>query len=254
MTSRHGQAASAAPTARPSSDERVADLVQAGRMRVGLFPPQYVRDAATGALAGVWVDIVRALGERVGVEVVVVENPTPAAAIDALDAARCDIASLGYDPTRAARVGGFSPPFMRVDYTLMLPAGSPIGRIAEADRPGMRIAAVRDHASTLALGRLLRHAAPVTVDTAAEAFELLRGGRVDAWASVRPALLEYAGRWSGARVLDDDYGANQPALVVAKGQAARLAYISEFVEYAKASGLVQQAIARADRAGYALAA
>ena len=59
---------------------------------------------------------------------------------------------------------------------------------------------------------------------------------------------------SDARVLDDDYGANQPALVVAKGQAARLAYISEFVEYAKASGLVQQAIARADRAGYALAA
>jgi polar amino acid transport system substrate-binding protein len=254
MMSRDGHAVFAAPTARASSDERVADLVQAGRMRVGLFPPQYVRDAATGALTGVWVDIARALGERVGVAVVVVENPTPAAAVDALDAARCDVASLGYDSSRAGRVGGFTPPFMRVDYTFMLPAGSPIGRIAEADRPGLRIAAVRDHASTLALGRMLRRAEQVTVDTAAEAFELLRNGRADAWASVRPALLDYAGCWSGARVLDDDYGANHPALVVAKGQAARLAYISEFVEYAKASGLVQQAIARAARAGYALAA
>ena len=251
--SRDRRVISSTRAARPRG-ARGADQVRAGRMRVGLFPPQYEKDAATGALTGIWVDIVRALGERIGVAVEVVETPLPAAVVDALDAGRCDIASLGYDPTRAARVGGFTPPFMRVDYTFMLPAASPIRRIAEADRPGLRVAAVRGHASTLALGRLLRQAEQVPVDTAAEAFELLRGGRVDAWASIRPALLDYAGCWSGARVLDDDYGANHPALVVAKGQTARLAYVSEFVEYAKASGLVARAIARADRAGYALAA
>jgi hypothetical protein len=43
-------------------------------------------------------------------------------------------------------------------------------------------------------------------------------------------------------------------LVVAKGQDARLAYVSEFIEDAKASGLVQQAIERAGQIGYGLAA
>jgi polar amino acid transport system substrate-binding protein len=138
---------------------------------------------------------------------------------------------------------------MRVEFTLMLPAGSPIRSIAEADGPGMRIAVVRDHASTLALGRILRHAEQVGVDTPDEAFELMRGARVDAWASVRSLLLHYCRRLSGARVLEESYGANLPAWVVAKGQEARLAYVSEFVAYAKASGLVEQAIERAGRIG-----
>jgi polar amino acid transport system substrate-binding protein len=39
-------------------------------------------------------------------------------------------------------------------------------------------------------------------------------------------------------------------MVVAKGQAGRLAYISEFIEEAKASGLVQRAIERGGSGGY----
>jgi hypothetical protein len=39
-------------------DARVADLVQTGRIRVGLFPPQYAKDAATGELKGVWAVLV----------------------------------------------------------------------------------------------------------------------------------------------------------------------------------------------------
>ncbi len=47
---------------------------------------------------------------------------------------------------------------------------------------------------------------------------------------------------AGSRVLKDRYGVNLAAMVVATGQARRLAYINEFVEEAKASGLVQQAV------------
>jgi len=39
-------------------------------------------------------------------------------------------------------------------------------------------------------------------------------------------------------------------MVVAKGQAGRLAYVTEFIEEAKASGLVQQAIERGGAGGY----
>jgi len=42
-------------------------------------------------------------------------------------------------------------------------------------------------------------------------------------------------------------------VVVAKGQAARLAYISEFIEEAKTSGMVQRAIEQAGLHGIQVA-
>jgi polar amino acid transport system substrate-binding protein len=234
-------------------DSRVADLVRAGKIRVGLFPPQYIKDPITGELCGVFVEIVRALGARIGAEVVLVEQPTPRQVVDCLNGGACDIASLGFDPSRVAQVGGFSPPLLQVDYTYLVPARSSICSAVDADHPGVRIAVVRDHASTLALRRILREAEEMEAETVDAAFDLLRAGHVDAWASVRPALLDYSGRLSGSRVLADSYGTNLPALVVAKGQTARLAYLSEFIEEAKASGLVQRAIERAGHAGYQVA-
>jgi polar amino acid transport system substrate-binding protein len=55
-------------------------------------------------------------------------------------------------------------------------------------------------------------------------------------------------------VLEERYGANRPAVVVARGQAARLAYISEFIEEIKASGFVQQSITRSGWRGVQVAA
>ena len=75
-------------------------------------------------------------------------------------------------------------------------------------------------------------------------------GALDAWASILPTLLEYSAMLPGSRVLPGSYGANRPALVVPKGQDARLAYLCEFIEQAKASGLVQTAIERAGQPGY----
>jgi polar amino acid transport system substrate-binding protein len=234
-------------------DSRVVDLVRAGTIRVGLFPPQYTKDPATGELKGVWADIARAFAARLGVELVLIEHPTPFKMVDCLKAGGCDVGFLGFDPSRAADVEGFSPPFIEVDYTYLVPADSSIRRAADADRPEVRIAVVRGHASTLTLSRIRKQADLVSVDTPDSAFDLLRTRRVDAWASMRPALLDYSARFPGSRVLQDRYGANLPAVVVAKGQAARLTYISEFIEEAKASGMVQRAIEQAGLRGIQVA-
>jgi hypothetical protein len=61
-----------------------------------------------------------------------------------------------------------------------------------------------------------------------------------------------SGKASGSRVLEEYYGANL-GIVVPKGQTARRAYLSEFIEQAKASGLVQQAIERAGVPGFGMA-
>src|SRR6266511_261370 len=57
--------------AQRSTDPRVSDLVQAGKLRAGLgvvAPHWAVKDKRTGELSGVAVDIARALATRIGVE------------------------------------------------------------------------------------------------------------------------------------------------------------------------------------------
>ena len=225
------------------ADSRVADLVRAGKVRVALFLPQYAKDPVTGERR---VDVhlmetARALAMRLGVELQILEYPTPSKVMEGLNAGTCDVAFMGNESSRAGEVG-FSPPVFELDYTYLVPAGSSIRRIADADRPGIRIAVVRNHASTLTLSRLLKHAELVYAETPDPTFDLLRTGRADAWASVGFVLQAYSARLPGSRVLEDRYGANLLAMAVAKSHAGRLAYISEFVEEAKASGVVQQAI------------
>jgi polar amino acid transport system substrate-binding protein len=229
-------------------DPRIADLVQVGKVRVALFPPQYTKDTVTGELRSVWVEMARALAARMDVQLVLLEHPTPPKAVECLKAGECDVMFLPFD-SRAAEVGVFSPPFIELDFTYLVPAGSQLQSISDADRPDVRIAVVRNHASTAALSRIVKKAQLVYADTPDPTFELLRTGQADVMASTRNALLEYADRLPGSRVLADRYGANRNRVVVPKGQSGRLAYVNEFVEEAKASGLVRQAIERAGPRG-----
>jgi polar amino acid transport system substrate-binding protein len=237
-------------------DPRVADLVQAGKIRVGVHSVMYTKDPRTGELKGasvgiIFLDIARTLGARIGIEVLPIGHPTIPEMLTCLTAGACDMGFMGPDPSRQGV--DFSPPILQLDYTFLVPAGSSIQRIADADRPGVRIAVVRDHASTLTLSRTFKHAQLMYAATPDPTFELLRTGQADAFASVRAVLLAYSPKLPGSRVLEDHYGANLVGMVVPKGQAARLAYLSEFIEEAKASGLVQQAIERAGLPGLKVA-
>jgi polar amino acid transport system substrate-binding protein len=235
-------------------DPRVADLVHAGKIRFALFLPGYNKDAATGELRGVGtgavtVQLAQALAERLGIKVELVGFSTPALVVECLKAGACDVAYMGIDPSRVGEVG-FSLPFMQQDFTYLVPAGSSIRSVADADRTGVRIAVVRDHASTLALKRVLKNAETVSAETPDAAFDLLRSGQADAWASPRFSVVASSAKLPGSRVLDDRYGANLIALAVPKGEAGRLGYVTEFIEEAKASGLVQRTIDRAGLRGY----
>jgi polar amino acid transport system substrate-binding protein len=238
--------AATATVAELASDPRVADLVRAGKVRVALYPPLYSKDQATGELRGWSIDLVRALGARLGVEGVSIENSTPPEAVACIATNACDVGIMGIEPTRATQVD-FTGPLVEVDYSFLVPAGSSLRNITDIDRTGIRVAAVRSHASTLALTRILKQAKLVYGETIDPAFDLLRNGNADVFASVREELLRYSTQLPGSRVLEDRYGANRIGMAVPKGQAGRLAYIGEFVEAAKASGLVQQVI---DRAGW----
>lgn len=233
-------------TTQPTADPRVADLVRAGRVRVALYVPNYTKDPATGMLHGWAPDVVRALGDRLGIEGEPVEHPHPPAAMASLKAGACDAAIIGIVPSRAVEID-YTPPLVEADYTIMAPPGSPYVSVADADRPGIGVAAVRNHASTIALGQIMKNVTFVYADMPTPTFEVLRSGNADLFASLRQVLLHYMPQLPGSRLFEGRYGFNSIGMAVPKGRSDRLAALGEFVEAAKASGLVQQAI---DRSGW----
>lgn len=233
-------------------DPRVADLLHTGRIRVALYVPQYRKDPATGALSGWPIDLVAALGQRIGVQGVPVEHANPADALDSVVSGGSDAAIIGIEAERATKLD-YTPPLVEADYTLLAPAGSPYQSLADADRPGVRIAAVRHHASTIALAKIIKYATLVGADTPDDTFAIFQAGGADLFASLHEVLRHYVERVPGSRLFAGRYGFNPIGMAVAKGQAARLAYLSAFVEDAKASGLVQRAIDRASWRGIRVA-
>ena len=173
------------------ADSRMADIVRTGRIRFGLFPSfMYARKPGTGELHGVAVELAGALAERLGITAVPVEYLAPPQVIAGMKAGACDVAFLGIDPSRAIDVD-FSTPLMRADFTYLVPAGSTVSVIEDADRPGVRIAVVRNHAMDFALRGKLKQAEPVYADTPDAAIALLREGKVSVSAGIRPGLLDY---------------------------------------------------------------
>jgi polar amino acid transport system substrate-binding protein len=236
------------------ADPRVADLVQAGQMRVGLglVPTFATKDPATGEVRGVAMELARALAARIGVELLPVTYPSPPSVLEGLKTGAWDLAFIGIDPARAPLVD-FSPPYLQVDSTYVVPADSTVGNIEDADHPGVRIAVTRNSVEDFALTRLLKHAEVVRVDTIGAGFDVLHAGNVAVLAVPRPTALQFAARLPGSRVLADRFHTVFHGIAVPKGRAERLAYVSTFIEEAKASGLVQQAIEHASLRGVQVA-
>jgi polar amino acid transport system substrate-binding protein len=237
------------------ADPRVADLVQAGRIRVGLglgSPALVIKDPATGEVRGPALDLARALAARMGIELQPVYYPRPGAVLEGARTNAWDVTFLVPDPARAAEAD-FSPPYMQSDFTYLVQAGSSIRNIADVDQSAVRVAVPRGDASDLRLTRILKRAELVRTDSIAAAIDLVRTGNADAYAAPRFVVLAEAAQRPGTRVLDEHFAVISVAAMVPKGRAGLLAYVSEFIEEAKASGLVKQTIERAGLQGVQVA-
>src|SRR5262249_59578173 len=102
------------------SDARVADLAKAGKIRVGVHSVMYATDPRTGEPKGasvgiILLDIARALGARIGAEILPVGHPTIPEMLTCLRAGACDMGFMGPDPSRTDV--DFSPPILQLYYT-----------------------------------------------------------------------------------------------------------------------------------------
>lgn len=223
------------------ADPRITDISRAGAIRLALFLPQYAK-TSTGDINPLGAGLVAhaligALAERLSIKMQIVEQPSPPEAIETLNAGGCDVMILGFEESRRKLVD-FTPPVIQFDFAYLVPSGSSIEETAEVDRPGRRISVPQGHASWMALKRLIVHAEIVGTDLPDEAFALIRDGKVDVFALPREQLIDYAAMLPGSRILTQGFGVNVGGFVVAKGRSQLLGFISDFVEEAKASGLV----------------
>ncbi len=225
-----------------------SELAPIGKLRVGLILSNQVlvsKDPQTGELRGVTVALGKALAKRLGVPFEPVGYPNPAALIQSFGRSEWDIAFLAFDPARARDVD-FSPPYMVVDNTYLVPPASKVESVEAVDRPGLKVAVPERSAPDLFLSRNLKAAQIVRVPGGADAaIEVLRSGRADAYAENAHMLSLYSDKLPGSRVLQGRYTVIQHAIATPKGRPAAAEFLKTFVEESKRDGTVRDAIAHA---------
>lgn len=236
------------------SDDKTAaavkELAPTGKLRVGIVvaplatPFFATKDAATGQLRGVAVDLGSELARKLGVPFDPVAYPVGQAILEGAGAGTWDVAFMPVDHERAKFVD-FGPAYFLFESTYLVPSGSSIRTIADVDRPGVRVVALPKSTQAAHLGKSLTQAT-LLVGTVEEQIAMLRSGRADAITSGRPGLTRLAASLPGARVLDGSFASSSIAVAVPKNRPAALAYASDFVEAAKSSGAVRRAF---DNAG-----
>lgn len=223
-----------------------SELAPTGKLRVGINygnPVLATRDPS-GELHGVAVDLARELARRVGVAVELVGYESAGKMFEAVKAGSWDAAFLAVDPGRAGEIS-FTAPYIEIEGTYLVPAGSPLRAIADVDRDGVRIAVSAKSAYDLFLSRTVKKAQLVRAPDPNASFELLVAGKADVVAGVRQPLVTNADKLPGSRVLDGRFMAIGQALGIPRGRAAGAKYLQEFIEDVKASGFVARAIERA---------
>lgn len=229
------------------SPEVVSQLAPGGVLRAGINLGNFLLVTGRtpeGDPDGVSPDMARMIGRRLGVPVQLVPYARPNEIADAAGTGAWDIALIGAEPQRAARIS-FTAAYCEIEATYLVPAGSPITAMDQVDRPGVRIVSSAGAAYTLWLERNIRHARLVLVPGGgAAAFRHFLEEKAEVYAGLRPGLLTEVDALPGARLLDGQFMAVQQAIGTAKANAAAFAWLREFVEEAKHNGVVAELIAK----------
>lgn len=238
------------------SPEAIAALAPTGTLRAAINLSNFLLvtgKSEAGDPQGVSPDMAQALADQLGVGLELKKYKTPAEIADSGDAGAWDVGNIGAEPARAKSIR-FTAAYCEIECTYLVPAGSPITTVEEADQPGMRIASAHRAAYDVWLEANLKHAERVNGTGLAGALELFIEQKCDALAGLRPALIKDVDKVPGATILDGRFTAVQQAMGTPRERAdVGIEYLSDFVEAAKSTGLVTELIAKHSVVGLSVA-
>jgi polar amino acid transport system substrate-binding protein len=241
--------ASAPALAQTAPAEAVKELAPSGKLRAAInYGNGVLAQKGADGPRGISADLSRELARRLSVPLEFVTFEAAGKVFEAVKTGGIDVMFIAIEPVRAAEVD-FSPPYVLIEGTYLVPQGSPLKVIDDVDRPGVRIAIGRGSAYDLFLTRTLKHATLVRAATGGccAMIDLFRAEKLDAVAGVRQPLVEYAKAHPDVRVMDGRFQEIRQAMGTPKGRPAGAAYLRAFVEEMKASGFVADALKRSNQ-------
>jgi polar amino acid transport system substrate-binding protein len=228
------------------SPDIVSDLAPTGVLRAGINLSNFLlvsSKAANGDPVGVAPDLAAEIAARLKVPVKYVSFKTPGELADQAGRNVWDVGMIGAEPQRAETIA-FTAAYVEIEATYLVPAGSRLNTIADVDAAGVRISVTGRSAYGLWLDRNIRRAELVRTETIDQAYEKFVADKLEALAGLRPRLISDQEKLPGAKILDGQFTAVQQAVGTARKNSAGAAFLRDFVEHAKASGLVARLIER----------
>lgn len=233
----------------------VAELAPSGTLRAGINLSNFLLvtgKSENGDPQGVAPDMAREIADRLGVAVSYVTFPTPGELADAAETDVWDIGLIGAEPQRAEKIA-FSDPYVEIEATYLVPAGSQLKTLEDVDQEGIRIAVTGRAAYGLWLDRNIKNAELVRSGTLDSAYEQFVADKLEALAGLKPRLLSDIKSLPGATILDGKFMAVQQAVGTARANSKAAEFLQAFVTEAKASGFVADLIRKHNVTGLSIA-
>jgi polar amino acid transport system substrate-binding protein len=229
----------------------VKELAPTGKLRAGVvFAPAptvlFVTKDAGGDPHGVTVDLANELGRAAGVPVEFTVFANTGLLTDAIESGAVDAGFMPVDEERKKRVD-FGPAYFMIESTFLTTGASGITTVGGVDQPNIRVIGIANTTTIRAAARSLKQAKVIAASSIGEAMALLRDGKADAFALSRDALPAFVKQLPGSRIADGSFQQTGVAIAIPKNRPRALAYVSAFLEHAKASGLVRHTM---DEAGF----
>ena len=164
------------------SPDTQRDLAPTGKLRVGLNYGNFLlvlRDKPDGTPQGIAPDLARELAKRLEMAIEFVKFDAAGKLADGVKTMLWDVAFLGNEPQRAAEIA-FSPAYLEIPVTYLVPAGSPIQALADVDKQGVRVAVADKSAYHLFMMRELKNAELVSADGIDGSYKLFIDSKLDA--------------------------------------------------------------------------
>jgi polar amino acid transport system substrate-binding protein len=203
------------------------------------------KDPTTSEPKGITPDLARELGRRLGVPVELVTYDAAGKVFDDAKNNKWDIAFVAIEPVRAELIE-FTAPYVIIEGTYMVRQDSPLKKIEDVDKPGIRIAVGLKSAYDLYLTRTIKNATIVRAPAGGgkAMIDMFINDKLEVAAGVRQPLEAYAKDHPEMRVMDGAFQEIQQAMGTPKDRVEGAKYLRAFVEEMKASGFVADALKR----------
>lgn len=229
-----------------SNEDVVAAFTPKGHLRasINLGNPILAGRDAAGNPCGVSVDLAKAFGERLGVDVELVVFDAAGKSVEAVTSEAADIGFFAIDPLRGDGIA-FTAPYVLIEGAYLVRQDSPLQNNDEVDRAGTTVTVGKGSAYDLYLTRALKAANIERAPTSPTVVDVFAQNGHDVAAGVRQQLEADAARLGGLRILPGRFMVIEQAMGLPKGRGvAPAAVLRAFVEEMKANGFVSDALAR----------